>query len=92
MRRWGFRGVSSETECENDDAFARTGSTGLAVRGDGVGPEGYRANVRTFIRRILPKFRDIDDSFKEVEEFLGTPFKTSAFYVIDSERAFTDEP
>ncbi len=41
----------------------------------GAGPEGYRANVRTFIRRIRAKFRDIDDGFKEIENFPGFGYR-----------------
>ena len=41
----------------------------------GAGPEGYRANVRTFIRRIRRKFRDIDDDFEEIENFPGFGYR-----------------
>ncbi len=41
----------------------------------GAGPEGYRANVRTFIRRIRRKFRDIDDGFEEIENFPGFGYR-----------------
>ncbi len=41
----------------------------------GAGPEGYRANVRTFIRRIRQKFRDIDDGFEEIENFPGFGYR-----------------
>ena len=49
------------------------------VRGSGfaagAGEEGYRANVRTFIRRIRRKFRDIDDDFDEIENFPGFGYR-----------------
>ncbi len=49
------------------------------VRGSGfaagAGVEGYRANVRTFIRRIRQKFRDIDDDFDEIENFPGFGYR-----------------
>ncbi len=32
----------------------------------GEGPEGYRANVRTFIKRIRQKFRSIDAEFEQI--------------------------
>jgi two-component system response regulator ChvI len=41
----------------------------------GAGPEGYRANVRTFIRRIRQKFRDIDNDFEEIENFPGFGYR-----------------
>jgi len=31
----------------------------------GNGSEGYRANVRTFIKRIRKKFRDVDSGFDQ---------------------------
>ncbi len=49
------------------------------VRGSGfaagAGLEGYRANVRTFIRRIRQKFRDIDGDFDEIENFPGFGYR-----------------
>ncbi len=49
------------------------------VRGSGfaagAGTEGYRANVRTFIRRIRQKFRDVDDGFDEIENFPGFGYR-----------------
>lgn len=49
------------------------------VRGSGfaagAGSEGYRANVRTFIRRIRQKFRDLDDEFDEIENFPGFGYR-----------------
>ena len=41
----------------------------------GDGPEGHRANVRTFIKRIRQKFRDIDDSFDEIENYAGFGYR-----------------
>jgi two-component system response regulator ChvI len=37
----------------------------------GHGDEGYRANVRTFIKRIRKKFRDGDPSFDQIENYAG---------------------
>lgn len=49
------------------------------VRGEGfaagVGPEGYRANVRTFIKRIRQKFREIDDRFDSIENYPGFGYR-----------------
>lgn len=41
----------------------------------GAGPEGYRANVRTFIKRIRQKFRDIDPDFDEIENYPGFGYR-----------------
>src|SRR3546814_17436769 len=35
----------------------------------GYGPDGYRANVRSFIKRIRKKFRDVDDNFDGIENY-----------------------
>jgi two-component system response regulator ChvI len=37
----------------------------------GHGPDGYRSNVRTSIKRIRQKFRDIDEGFDEIENYPG---------------------
>jgi two-component system response regulator ChvI len=37
----------------------------------GTGPEGYRANVRSAIKRIRNKFRDLDPTFDKVENYTG---------------------
>lgn len=41
----------------------------------GIGEEGYRANVRTFIKRIRHKFRDIDEGFDEIENYAGLGYR-----------------
>ena len=35
----------------------------------GHGPEGYRTNVRTFIKRIRKKFREIDPGFDHIQNY-----------------------
>ena len=49
------------------------------VRGEdfvaGLGTEGYRANVRMFIRRIRLKFRQVDQEFDEIENFAGFGYR-----------------
>ena len=49
------------------------------VRGEGFtaghGPDGYRQNVRTFIKRIRQKFRDIDPSFEAIENYPGFGYR-----------------
>ena len=45
---------------------------GFAV---GYGPEGYRGNVRTFIKRIRKKFRDIDEKFDAIENYPGFGYR-----------------
>jgi two-component system, OmpR family, response regulator ChvI len=37
----------------------------------GSGADGYRANVRTFIKRIRKKFRDVDPEFDQVRNYAG---------------------
>ena len=41
----------------------------------GEGPEGYRANVRTFIKRIRQKFRNIDAKFEHIENYPGFGYR-----------------
>jgi two-component system response regulator ChvI len=41
----------------------------------GTGDEGYRANVRTFIKRIRQKFRDLDEAFTEIENYPGFGYR-----------------
>jgi len=45
------------------------------VRGEGFvagwGEEGYRVNVRSFIKRIRQKFRSIDDNFDCIKNYSG---------------------
>ena len=50
-----------------------------AVRGAGFmaghGAEGYRGNVRTFIKRIRKKFREIDEDFDQIENYPGFGYR-----------------
>ena len=41
----------------------------------GTGPEGYRANVRSAIKRIRNKFRDLDSTFDEIENYTGFGYR-----------------
>lgn len=41
----------------------------------GAGGDGYRANVRTFIKRIRQKFRDLDDGFDRIENYAGFGYR-----------------
>jgi two-component system, OmpR family, response regulator ChvI len=41
----------------------------------GGGEHGYRVNVRTFIKRIRQKFRDIDRSFGCIENYGGFGYR-----------------
>ena len=41
----------------------------------GEGQDGYRANVRTFIKRIRKKFRDVDDGFAQIENYPGFGYR-----------------
>jgi two-component system response regulator ChvI len=44
----------------------------------GQGSEGYRANVRTFIKRIRRKFRDVDTGFDQIENYAGFGYRWTA--------------
>ena len=46
------------------------------VAGEGSG--GYRANVRTFIKRIRKKFRDVDPSFDHIENYASFGYSWTA--------------
>jgi two-component system, OmpR family, response regulator ChvI len=41
----------------------------------GYGAEGYRANVRTFIKRIRKKFRDVDGEFDQIHNYAGFGYR-----------------
>jgi two-component system, OmpR family, response regulator ChvI len=41
----------------------------------GAGPEGYRANVRTFVKRIRQKFRDVDSNFDGIGNYAGFGYR-----------------
>lgn len=41
----------------------------------GYGPDGYRANVRSFIKRIRKKFRDVDPEFDGIENYPGYGYR-----------------
>ncbi|MDX1485524.1 MAG: response regulator transcription factor [Alphaproteobacteria bacterium] len=41
----------------------------------GEGPEGFRTNVRTFIKRIRQKFRNIDPDFNVIENYPGFGYR-----------------
>lgn len=41
----------------------------------GEGQEGFRANVRTFIKRIRKKFRDVDGRFDQIENYPGFGYR-----------------
>jgi len=60
----------------DDDDFRRTlalqlGSEGFEV----VGDDGYRTNVRTFIKRIRQKFRKTDTFFASIENHGGFGYR-----------------
>jgi len=44
----------------------------------GHGSEGYRANVRTFIKRIRKKFREVDPGFDHIENYAGFGYRWTA--------------
>ena len=44
----------------------------------GQGPEGYRSNMRTFIKRIRKKFCDIDANWDLIENYSGFGYRWRA--------------
>lgn len=44
----------------------------------GAGDDGYRSNVRTFIKRIRQKFRDVDDGFEAIATYTGFGYRWTA--------------
>ncbi len=52
------------------------------VRGEGfvagTGENGYRANVRTLIKRVRQKFRALDEDFDEIENYPGFGYRWRA--------------
>jgi two-component system response regulator ChvI len=41
----------------------------------GEGPNGYRINVRSLIRKVRNRFRGIDKNFSEIENFAGYGYR-----------------
>lgn len=41
----------------------------------GAGPEGSRTNIRSFVKRIRQKFKDLDDGFDEIENYPGLGYR-----------------
>ena len=41
----------------------------------GYGTEGFRANVRSFIKRIRRKFRDVDPGFERIDNYPGFGYR-----------------
>lgn len=41
----------------------------------GYGVDGYRANVRTFIKRVRQKFREVDNGFEQIENYPGFGYR-----------------
>jgi two-component system response regulator ChvI len=41
----------------------------------GHGADGYRGNVRSFIKRIRQKFRDVDEDFRQIENYPGFGYR-----------------
>ncbi|MFQ6019027.1 MAG: helix-turn-helix domain-containing protein, partial [Kiloniellaceae bacterium] len=41
----------------------------------GYGSEGFRANVRSFIKRIRKKFRDVDPEFDRIDNYAGFGYR-----------------
>ena len=63
-------GSSTPLQCASGSADARR--RGFVA---GSGPDGYRANVRTFMKRIRQKFRELDEDFDEIENYPGFGYR-----------------
>jgi two-component system, OmpR family, sensor histidine kinase ChvG len=46
----------------------------------GHGTEGYRANLRTFIKRIRKKFRDSDPDFDHIQNYVGFGYRSISLH------------
>lgn len=56
------------------DLYDQVHDTGFFA---GTGPEGFRVNVRTFIKRIRQKFRGLDPEFDAIENYPGFGYRWS---------------
>jgi two-component system response regulator ChvI len=56
------------------DLYDQVHDTGFFA---GTGAEGYRVNVRTFIKRIRQKFRSLDPKFAAIENYPGFGYRWS---------------
>ena len=56
------------------DLYDQVHDTGFFA---GTGPEGFRVNVRTFIKRIRQKFRSLDPKFDAIENYPGFGYRWS---------------
>jgi two-component system response regulator ChvI len=54
------------------DIYDRVKGEGFVA---GQGPEGYRCNVRSVIKRIRQKFRLVDGDFKQIETYTGFGYR-----------------
>ncbi|MEI8394420.1 MAG: response regulator transcription factor [Rhodospirillaceae bacterium] len=55
----------------------------------GYGEEGYRSNIRAFVKRIRRKFRDVDENFDEIESYSGFGYRWREREVTDSRECQT---
>jgi two-component system response regulator ChvI len=64
------------SECDRDVSYRALYDV---VRGDGfvagTGDNGYRVNVRAFVKRIRQKFRKVDPEFDAIENFPGFGYR-----------------
>jgi two-component system response regulator ChvI len=50
----------------------------------GYGTEGFRANVRSFIKRIRKKFREVDPEFETIDNYPGFGYRWRDVAVADN--------
>jgi two-component system response regulator ChvI len=80
---------------ENTDKFIGHREIYDLIRGHGflagTGPDGYRANVRAFLKRVRQKFRDVNPEFDEIENYPGLGYRWSGeVTVVDVDDADPD--
>jgi two-component system response regulator ChvI len=64
--------AESHAECSHRQIYDVVHGSGFAA---GDGPNGYRTNVRSLIRKIRARFRKLDKDFNEIENVAGYGYR-----------------
>lgn len=64
--------INKEKDVPHREIYDNVRGPGF-VAGDGT--EGYRANVRTFIKRIRQRFREVDENFNRIQTYSGFGYR-----------------
>ena len=70
-RLWGAPRIHGELLKLGVEVAQSTVAKYMARSGRGGGADGYRGNVRSVIKRIRSKFRSLDPTFDEIENYNG---------------------